>query len=327
MDWLLNGFIAGRSPDLPVGGCSPAKAEHLTRYQQMWDSLCQHYTGPVADTEDWIEMMARITAAVDVLGYGRCWLNNPAAGVATNLADGRVIAAGSAEWHALRWWGPVPNFGPAVGDGDLQSSRVDHSYVTTRTFDDMAGRHIAIVTSDDLGSAFDHARELSHDDAVWIKVNRPKYLVSRYDQDEAWDMDEEMLLAAIHLEGEPNAFLVYPHVTMEYETRFFVVDGVAVTAAGCVEHLTPVDNEKPFDVKMERERYDGEVQAHSEIMAQYLPFVQKAVAGFRSEGLLHYTLDVAMGVQGPLVIELNGLLNSGLYASDPKIMVKAIDQM
>ena len=113
---------------------------------------------------------------------------------------------------------------------------------------------------------------------------------------------------------------------MEFETRFFVVDGVPVTGAGCVESHTPLDCEDRFDPKMERIRGDGLIVSRADVMADHLAFAEVVAAEFAAVGVRHFTLDVAAGVDGPLVVELNSLLNSGLYASQPAAVIAALDR-
>ena len=114
---------------------------------------------------------------------------------------------------------------------------------------------------------------------------------------------------------------------MEYEYRFFVVNGEVVTGAGCVEEFTPLNNRAQFDDRMRQVRSEGgPVTSQPEILERYLSFAKQAASEFSAEGLLNtYSLDLATGSDGQtLIIELNGLPNSGLYASDPHYVTRSL---
>ncbi|MBC9927239.1 ATP-grasp domain-containing protein [Leucobacter sp. cx-169] len=136
---------------------------------------------------------------------------------------------------------------------------------------------------------------------------------------------------AVRLDGLRDALLVQDMVDLESEVRFFVVDGEVVTAAGNVEEFTPLDMvSRPDDgLSVELGAYvDARLRVHrghltqggpSEIIhapdtmrAQFL--AAKQIAAEHGGTIV---LDMAMLDGSPVLVEINELTNSGLYASDP----------
>lgn len=144
------------------------------------------------------------------------------------------------------------------------------------------------------------------------------------------DISHHIADYAMNLFGRPRAFILQGYVEMEYEYRVFVVGGKPVTGAGCLEEYTPRDAKTgiPFDSAMRQNRKQrSAIEDQPERVDGYVEFATRVAADFAEQsGLTDYVLDVATdAVTGdPLVIELNGLLNSGLYASDPTLVTKGL---
>lgn len=129
----------------------------------------------------------------------------------------------------------------------------------------------------------------------------------------------------IRFEGEPGALLVQEEVRMSFETRYFIVDGVPVSGAGCVEAHTPL-NRYPALVRgvthcvFEETRNDGRTVEAPEIGERLEAFVRRMAADLAAEkpNLTHVVMDVALSCRGePILVEMNPYQNSGLYANDP----------
>lgn len=322
-DWVLTGLDTSPCPLRPSWSASDARLARFDRLVDLWQSFGRTYTGDGGgDFEDWVEALCRIDAGVSVLGAERCWISGMISpGLFTNAASGVSVPA----VPGARWWGPVARFDQRPEGCDWQATAASR-YATSPVFARFAGR--SVVTVDDSG--LDHATAVAAAAAqsgrAWVKVNRPKYGIVRLEVGQRWSEVEELLLAAAHLEGEPDAFVVYPDVSMEFETRFFVVDGRPVTGAGCVESLTPLDGEARFDPKMERIRGDGAIVSRPDVMADHRAFAEVVAGRFAADGVRFCSLDIATGADGPLVVEFNSLLNSGLYASEPAAVIAALDR-
>lgn len=129
----------------------------------------------------------------------------------------------------------------------------------------------------------------------------------------------------------PSGFLVQEWVPMTHEYRFFAVDGVLVTGAGCVEEFTPLDHHRVdgrFDAAMREWRGNG-INGGSPSPVMRMPQRVSRYAEFLApiaEGLPHgqrtVVIDVATRAQSgdPLIVEFNSLPNAGLYATDADVL-------
>ncbi|BDZ52713.1 hypothetical protein GCM10025867_49540 (plasmid) [Frondihabitans sucicola] len=141
-------------------------------------------------------------------------------------------------------------------------------------------------------------------------------------------VDESLVWALVHASGRPKSLLVQAHAVMTHEYRVFIVDHQPVTAAACIEEFTPLDNLEPFDPQFRVHRSAGTPVIRDEAARDALVAFAVAVAAeLRAEvpELRDYVMDVALGADSqPLVIELNGLQNAGLYASDTRRTLRAL---
>lgn len=139
---------------------------------------------------------------------------------------------------------------------------------------------------------------------------------------------EHLEWAPVHFDGDVDAFLLQQVVTMRYEYRIFVVDHQVVTGAGSIEEHTPLNNTASFDPQL-REHRDARspVIVDEAIRDTLVAFAAGVAADIAAEqpDLCDYVIDVALGADDrPLVIELNGYLNAGLFASQPRLVTKAL---
>lgn len=138
------------------------------------------------------------------------------------------------------------------------------------------------------------------------------------------DVLESLLMAA---DGR-EVLAVSPWVPMRYEYRLFVADGQVVTGAGCVEEHTPADRRgTAFDAQVRQWRdRRSPVEHRPDIRDQLVAFGREVAAEVvREAWVRRFVLDVALDEDDqPVVVEVNGLLNSGLFASAPHAVVRAL---
>lgn len=138
---------------------------------------------------------------------------------------------------------------------------------------------------------------------------------------------------AVRLEGGHDALLGQDMIDMRFEYRCFVVDGSVVSSAGCVEEHTPFDADPrsalgaPFQTVLREHRghlTDDENPAvdQPELAAHLLAFGRRVAREHGGTVVIDVAIDFTTGQ--PVVVELNELPNSGLYASDPWLVATAL---
>lgn len=141
-------------------------------------------------------------------------------------------------------------------------------------------------------------------------------------------VSDELEWFTVSLGDRADAFIAQEWVPMMFEYRLFVVDGEVVTGAGCIEENTPLDNRAQFDSAVREHRAaQSPVVDRPEAVAAMVRFGQAVAVEIAAENpaMTQYVMDVAIGADGmPLIVELNSLLNSGLYASDPRLVTAAM---
>lgn len=319
-DWQVSIVTARRPPRPPQ---TARQRELAALWEQHLGSLVYDEHG---DFEDFWEQAARLEAAVVGFGAEHC-----------RFDDGTALADSD-----------LPRFGMQPSRGFLCAGEQDEpesaagDYMSDETFMRNAGRRLARCSYDHPDGP-DLVRVLTSWAQqgvvrVVVKIARTKYGLWKFDLPPRATPDaikraveQELDWAAYSLSGHPGAFLAQEHVPMRYEYRLFVVDHQVVTGAGCVEARTPLDNTASFDGWVQGRRHgEAPVMFRPDVVTRLVKFGRDVVAQFRAErpDVKHYTLDVAIGpAEQPLVIERNGLLNSGLYASDPRLVTKALARM
>lgn len=131
----------------------------------------------------------------------------------------------------------------------------------------------------------------------------------------------------VRLEGAPGSLLLQDWVDMRFETRFFAVDGSVVTAAGCVEELTPLDHDPARFPGRETRGYTGApaspvVETPAETLATLRALAEETARLHGGTVVVDCAIDAATG--DPLVVELNDLPNSGLYACNAWALAEAL---
>ncbi|MBK1667015.1 hypothetical protein CKO28_03020 [Rhodovibrio sodomensis] len=133
----------------------------------------------------------------------------------------------------------------------------------------------------------------------------------------------------LDLEGRTQALLLQGRIEMRDEYRIFVIGGRVVTGAGCIERHTPWDRipGETFDPQMENLRGSGGIRVDRARAKLYRQFAERIVPELMAEDpeLRDFSLDLAVNADGaPLIIELNPVATSGLYACRIEKLVGAI---
>lgn len=161
--------------------------------------------------------------------------------------------------------------------------------------------------------------------------------------EQGYDPVEDGLgMTLIRREGDRGAFMVAAHVPMCHEYRIFVVDGVPVSGAGCIEEHTPLDRvpgSGPFSTLTRADRRDDdEVPEHRYGTVRTMIEAARPIAAALAEaGAPHCVVDMAVtdeaavtdqavgsASQRPVLVEVNTIENAGLYASDPYTVARAM---
>lgn len=138
----------------------------------------------------------------------------------------------------------------------------------------------------------------------------------------------------IRLAGKPATLVIQDWIPMAYEYRLFVVDGQVVSGAGCIEEHTPysrVRHSDLFDTRVRGQRGHGiigeqpsDVVDHPDLVRRYLKAGDELAELYGGT----VTIDVALNTatDDVVLVELNTLPNSGLYASNPDAVYLALAQ-
>lgn len=294
--------------------------------------------GGEGDYEDFYEQAARLEAALQAFGPENVWLH---------LSSDRATAvnAGTGERRPATELDHLDRYGVQASkrhqDVDMEQARLAGAYYLYQAFLDRAGRRIELcglrapTPSKDLGDVLaGYAAEGST--RAFVKTTQIKYaafpvqLHPGYKPEEAAGAVFDALdYGAMSLEYGRDNLIAQEFVPMEYEYRCFVVGNNIVTAAGCIEEFTPLDNQGyRFDNQLRRNRQERTPVKPEPAIAGFLTsFAREAVDALALEvpALTDYVIDVALGLGGkPLIVELNSLLNAGLYASQPELVTRAM---
>lgn len=143
--------------------------------------------------------------------------------------------------------------------------------------------------------------------------------------------DEHVGWQIIRLDGIRDQFLVQDWIDMTYEYRLFIVDGQVISGAGCIEEFTPYDRISPdscFDTRVRKHRghgivadKDSEITRDPVLVGEYLDFGDAVAAAHGGTVGIDVATNAATGEV--VIVELNTLPNSGLYASNPDAVYRA----
>jgi hypothetical protein len=342
--WLVSvsPFEAPRSLLRP--GLGLAQVEMAEKLLIDWGCHVRPPAPSDGDYEDFWEQAARLSAALQAFG-SRCWITTDDETAVHSRTGQRIpVVELERDQPGLRRYGAQRNLQHGHCRLEvLQQEQLAGDYMSYQTFARRAGRQVAVCTAgsgDDTDLRSVLTRMADEADRLIVKARPAKYGIYTLDLPPAVTgparlkaldkaiADSDLGWAMVHLEGRPEQFLAQTWVDMGYEYRLFVVGQQLVTGAGCIEQHTPLDNTAAFDPKVEPIRNGPDrVWERADIVAGAVAFGQTVVSELADEvpELQDYVLDVALAPTGDyLIIELNGLLNSGLYASDPRLVTGAL---
>lgn len=348
----------GNYPEPPDAEQAAAASAHdgAAEVLAVWRALMgPHPANGIGDREDFWEMAYRLHAAVRS-GAGSVYVSvddAPARLVDTSIPSwntaGTVFPLETVYSLPLSYpdeyalYGPVTRWSPGNVLASHQETMAD-GYAILAPFVAHSGRPIDLVGVGEPGempeeATLDYKLREYRDRGIKraaIKSRATKKMpLLTFDLEPSGNplpSETEHLIGdyALNLFGREQSFVLQGFLEMHYEYRVFVVGGRPVTAAGCLEERTPLDAVagRPFDPWMrERRPMDsGPVTDESERAVRYIEFASQVSVEFAELGLHDYVLDVATDAAtgNPVVIELNGLLNSGLYATDPTLVTKGL---
>ena len=329
MPWLVS--IVNR----PIAAPRPASPAAQARFDQLFALWTRHVPATdgdgAGDYEDFVEQAVRLEAAVDSFGADNVWLM-------ISTEPGEAVNAGSGETRPVTDLQHLPLYGTQPSkrhaDVDMEQARLAAAYYRYEAFLSRAGRRLAVCGFGLEGQGAELGDVLAGWSAegtqqAFLKSVQIKQFAFPVDLPEGFSPADGSRLVydalnygAMYFEGQQESIIAQEFVAMEYEYRVFVVGTTVVTAAGCIEEFTPLDNQgDAFDNQLRRQRQTKTTVVPQRPMAAFLlEFAHDAVTALAREvpGLTDYVIDVALGPDGkPLIVELNSLLNAGLYASQP----------
>lgn len=337
MPWLLTiqNFPAPEKRRLSPS----AEAEKATILQSWATHIGPLHGEGTGDYEDFWEQAHRLQAALDSFGTDNIWLFVP------GLRGDNAVHLGTREMAGLSTLRDLPVYGsqPRVGHHSTlegPQALLADAYASYQAFARNARREVHLcgfnVPGSDLVERLVEmaSRGITN---IFLKVTLPKFGIFRLTLPAGASAEEvsavirdEIDYGMIYLEGLPGAFLVQETVPMFYEYRVFVVGGQAVTGAGAVEEHTPLDHGcVAFSTLVREDRANRTEVEDFPVLVRglLLPFARIVIGQLAAEvpELQNYTLDVAVGADSrPLVVELNSMLNSGFYASSPRLVTAAM---
>lgn len=338
MSWLVS--IVNR----PIAAPRPASPQARARFQALLALWTRHVPATdsdgAGDYEEFVEQAVRLEAALETFGADNTWLM-----ISTD--PGTAVNAGTGETRPTADLQHLPRYGTQPSrrheDVDMEQARLASAYYRYESFLSRAGRRLAVcgfgledeVDGVELGDVLaGWAADGVH--KAFLKSVQVKQFAFPVDLPEGFRTEHGSRLVydalnygAMRLEGQRESLIAQEFVAMEYEYRVFVVGNTVTTAAGCVEEFTPLDNNGyRFDNQLRRHRQaKSPVEAEPPIAGILTGFARNAVDALVLEvpELTDYVIDVALGPDGePLIVELNSLLNAGLYASQPERVTRAM---
>lgn len=296
------------------------------------------------DYEDWMEPAAMLAGALKS-GYAVNVLpstslleavKNPifsAPGQATPpILIGRTKTMDDVHIKSLGFAWPLPDNDTANRYGELAAFN-KHAGRRTQLahFPGEEGRTRGLLGNAAPGLDIDDAMTL-FDENLIIKQVRPAksfpvFKAQKEGRTGSTILFDKMEYHACRFEGEQNALLLQDVIDMRFEARLFVINGHVVTGAGIVEENTPQQNQDPlFDPTFETRRNDGSRTQNPELAQKYLRAGEAIAQEILEEsGFSTYVLDLALNEDDEvIVIELNPIAQSGLYAINAPQLVNAI---
>lgn len=289
-------------------------------YIQIWEKYVGKVKPEGGDREDWIETCSRLYWGVRNLGE-----------------DAIVRVHGKTDLDSKRLIG-LPHFGQVLDmppiDQYADPSHADRYAINPNVRMLMHRKtKLSSIYEDDIKHAF---ASLIRDgvSSFFIKLmNQAKLLpnlkISGTNLDELEQQVQEWGgWAFVHADDDPNALLIQENVDIQYEYRMFMVGDQPVCGAANIGLKTPIDNmHTRFDPQMQKHRDDTtvkNVELRPELAERYREFATRAGRMFAHCGYGAYTLDLCL-INGEVsIVELNGLMNSGLFALNMNDLTSAL---
>jgi hypothetical protein len=210
------------------------------------------------------------------------------------------------------------------------------AYPSSPVFQAAAGRRFIVCDAEraQLEAALVELHNAGHRE-VFIKT-RFKQTAKRFSlPDEpvglwsAIERSEEFEWFLVQHEGMKQCLFIQEAFVPTKEYRMIIVGDRPVTGAGCIEHFTPIDNPGVrFDERVEPIRNESDEISDPDTIARYAAFAEAyALTWATAHGAnMIYSLDLAVdGRTGNIVaIEMNPMLNLGLYATNADLLVQQI---
>lgn len=309
---------------------------------QTWEGYMGQINAGQGDYEHFVEQAFRLHSAVTSFGPENIWILPPY-GMETEITMVQNLSTDKWESYESLIQAGAKRYGAIPGTRHSHGNDVD-DYCTLNSFKKFSGRVTGLGGFSDLpdeSSSIETTLAIikrSGANEALLKRRHAKLSLIRLPLDN-WNPGDSFFScvgendgwALINDEGLKNAYLVQEVIPMRFEYRFFVIGGKVVTGAGCVENLTPLDNDgSAFDDNMKEFRVSQQlspVEPHPEILSQYLAFAERVVEEIREErpDFDRYVLDVALGRDGsPVIVELNSESNAGFYACNPQLITDAL---
>ena len=318
-------------------------------------ALHERYIGPLAytvtgDREDWLENAYRLDAGLRGFGTDNTWVvTHGHTPQAVHAGTGERISASSLDPSAAITYGPRSGTEHVISGASLAyapstSDRLADAYYRLPGFQEVARRELLVTSlrGDDPNNAAKLIGERVRDGgrSFYLKGAMAKSYNGFVNVPSGADRNtvDRLLLGALRemvysMAEYEDSLLVQDVVLMQYEYRLFVVDGRIVSGAGCIEEHTPLERDRDedgaFDLRVRPNRHDADspVLEAPGVVDRLVTYGAQSVAELRrhTPELKDFVIDVALDMNGsPLVVELNPITNSGLYASDPVAVTEAL---
>jgi len=318
-----------------------APAENLPNHPAFddWRRYLGEITPGTGDYEHFVEEAFRLHASIRSFGADNVWIHHQWGehrGSAFHVVTGEKRSAEELKLDGAGIYGAQPNTSMSH---QIMTDPAD-DYAQLAAFQRNAGRYVEVggfcsENEHDFERVFERMYDRGIRDVILKRRNR-KYPLIEVDL-RKWKSDgnvlhavgdEDASWALINDEGASSAYLVQERVTMRYEYRSFVIGNKLVTGAGCVGENTPLNNSgNAFDDTVQEFRSSSTPERLPEVRDALLAFSRKVAKEIAAEApeIDAYTLDTALDEHDhPLVIELNGHLNAGFYASQPQCITDAL---
>lgn len=327
MQILHRPLNTGRHPHSAAARCPDLLARYLAHFPES--------KAANIDFEDWAENTVMLTALEDqarerglpfrLLDVGG---NVHMSGLTGQVPSSTLGAPATVMWGCFRPSDTISFPEPVdLAWNNRDIARTVARWPLSETFKRHAGRHIEILdmSMDDIRAAFKRMMDEGHSDGFLKTVEKAWSskvdLRSDIPVDIAWDI--------VANEGVKNALILQGLITPVCEYRIFVVGDQPVTGAGCIESFTPLDRrEDRFDHRVEADRNRGAICEHPDLVDSYVDFATQFARDWAIEHGPNtaYTLDLCVDLPTRRImpIELNPMLNTGLYASDPTLLATAL---